>query len=151
MKELIAAALGLALLGGCGEIGAAEIEDAWVRLPAAPGRPGAAYFHLRTAAAPVTIRQVATPAAARTELHESMKGMGGMMSMTPLREVVVPPGASVSFAPGGKHVMLFGVSPALKPGAKVPLTLKLADGETMTVDALVVAPGNPAPKPAGRP
>ena len=151
MKGLIAAALALTLLGGCGEIGDAEVEDVWVRLPAAPGRPGAAYFHLRTGAKPVTLVRVTTPAASRAELHESMKGHHGAMTMTPLKEVALQPGESVTFEPGGKHVMLYDVNPAVKAGSKVPLILHEAGGATWKVDALVVAPGQPAPKPAGRP
>ena len=150
MKGLIAGVLLAAALAGCGEIGDAEIEDAWVRLPAAPGRPGAAYFHLRTGAKPVTLVKVTTPAAVRSELHESMKGHHGAMTMAPLPQVSLQPGESVSFAPGGKHVMLFDVNPALEAGTMVPLTLHVAGDAPRTIDALVVAPGAPAPKPEGR-
>jgi periplasmic copper chaperone A len=151
MKGLIAAALFAAALGGCGEVGDAEVEDAWVRLPAAPGRPGAAYFHLRTGAKPVTIVKVETPAAVRTELHESMASHHGGMTMTPLAQVALQPGESVTFKPGGKHVMLYDVNPQLKAGTKVPLVIHDAGSEPFRVDALVVAPGDPAPKAEGRP
>lgn len=139
-----------ALLTGCGEIGSEEVEDAWVRLPAVAGRPGAAYFHMRTGKDPLTIVKVSTPIALRAEMHESMKGDHGMMSMAPIAQVAVPAASGVDFAPGGKHVMLFDVSPALKVGATAPLMLHLANGDTMTLKAIVVGAGDPAPPQEGR-
>ena len=53
---------------------------------------------------------------------------------------------AVMFEPGGKHVMLFGLDPKVKPGGTVRLDLKLADGSTASVDAKAVgtADGPPA-------
>ena len=145
MMRLIAVMAACAMLGGCGDKAAAGVEGAWLRLPAVPGRPGAAYFHLRAGDRPQTLVAVSTPAAIRAELHESMGGSGGMMSMTPLRQVAVPAGGSIDFAPGGRHVMLFDVSPALKPGATAKLVLKFADGKAIETQAKVVGPGGSAP------
>lgn len=124
-----------------------SVSDAWIRLPAVQGRPGAAYFTLNGGEAGAMLVSVKTPAAVRTELHESMKGHGGMMTMAPLKQVDVAAKASVSFAPGGKHVMLYDVSPALKAGATAKLTLSLVDGKTLETDAKVVGAGDPAPQP----
>jgi hypothetical protein len=158
MKPLIAAALLAATLTACGGTQEAaaglehiEVEDAWVRLPTVPGRPGAAYFHIRTDVAPAALLKVSTPIARRAELHESMKGAGGMMSMTPLKQVTVAADDSLTFAPGGMHAMLFDLNPALKAGGTVPLTLHFASGATRTAKALVVAPGGAAPPSEGRP
>lgn len=147
MRLPMMALAGLALLAGCGKAGSAQVEDAWIRLPAVPGRPGAAYFRLHTAADPKILLTVRTPAAVRSELHESMKTGAGGMSMRALDKVAVPAAGSVAFAPGGRHVMLFDVAPDLKPGATAKLTLAFADGTTMTTDARVVAAGDPAPAP----
>ena len=147
MKQLIGLAVAMAL-AACGESSEAGVEGAWVRLPAAPGRPGAAYFHLRNGATAETLVGVSTPAAIRSELHESMSA-GGAMSMAPVKSVALGAGESVTFAPGGKHVMLYDLSPTLKAGDKVPLTLTFADGETMQTEAMLVAPGQPAPSGAG--
>jgi copper(I)-binding protein len=50
-------------------------------------------------------------------------------------------GAALEFKPGGKHAMLFGLDPALKPGAKVPLTFTFQTAPPVTVRATVHAPG----------
>jgi hypothetical protein len=147
---------GLALLlSGCGEIGDTEVEDAWIRLPAVQGRPGAAYFHIRTGKDAETLLAVATPAAIRSEMHETTRVLGGKtgagaMTMTPLPSLTVPAASSLTFAPGGKHVMLYDVSPALKAGDTAKLALKFADGDTWEGEATVVGAGDPAPSPGSR-
>jgi len=120
-------------------------ERAWVRLPAVEGRPGAAYFTVHGGSAGDTLLRVSTPAAVRTELHETMDHQG-MKSMQPMREAAVPAGGTLAFAPGGKHVMLFDVGPNVKAGANVPLTLAFASGRTIQVQARVLGPGDPAPE-----
>lgn len=120
----------------------ASATSAWIRLPAVSGRPAAAYFTLKGGSTPAVLLSVRTPAAIRTELHETKTGAGGMMSMAPVAQVDLAPGATVEFAPGGKHVMLFDVAPSLKPGEKVPLTLAFADGKSVEVQADVRAAGD---------
>src|SRR3546814_21036826 len=96
-------------------------------------------------AKPQTITGASSPSAERAELHESRK-VGGLMKMSPIPKLTVARGQSVMFEPGGKHVMLFGLDPKVKPGGTVRLDLKLADGSTASVDAKAVgtADGPPA-------
>jgi copper(I)-binding protein len=49
--------------------------------------------------------------------------------MTPITVLNLGPGATVAFEPGGKHVMLFGVSKSLKPGATAKVTLNFSGGK----------------------
>ncbi len=141
----VGAALAL-LLGAC-QPAPPSVEGAWIRLPAVQGRPGAAYFMLNGGEAGAMLVSVKTPAAVRTELHESMKGHGGVMTMVPLKQVDVAAKGTISFAPGGKHVMLYDISPALKAGATAKLTLALVDGKTLETDAKVIGAGDPPPQP----
>ncbi|MEP9361215.1 copper chaperone PCu(A)C [Sphingomonas sp. KR3-1] len=145
--RLISAMTIAAALCACAPKGELTAEGAWVRLPAVAGQPGAAYFALHGGAKPDTLLAVSTPAALRAEMHESMKGDHGMMAMTPLKDVALPAGEKLAFAPGGKHVMLFSIGPAVKPGQKVPLTLSFASGTTLHLEAKVVGAGDPAPLP----
>ena len=115
------------------------VTDAWVRLPAAAGRPGAGYFTVTLPKADA-ITAVSSTAAERIEMHESM-AHGGMMRMEPIARVDLAPGQPTVFAPEGKHLMLYGVDPALKPGGTIPLTFSFADAPSATVDARLVAPG----------
>ena len=58
---------------------------------------------------------------------------------------LAPAGGSVTFAPGGKHVMLFGLKPGIAPGAKVRLHFVFADGKTLDTATQAVAATAPAP------
>lgn len=136
MVMVMAAAVTLA---GC-EQAQLGVEDAWVRLPAVSSRPGAAYFTVKGGADATSLLAVSSPVALRTELHE-MKQEGGMMTMAPIKDVSVPAGATVMFQPGGKHVMLYDISPSVRAGTKVPLRIAFANGKTIEVEAEVRAPG----------
>lgn len=134
------------LIAGCHRQPAAglTVTGAWVRLPAVAGRPGAAYFTVQGGTAGDRLTAVDSPSAERAELHEG--GMkNGMMTMRPLRDVGVPGGGSVVFAPGGNHAMLFGIDPALRSGGTLPLRFRFASGATRTAAAKIVAAGDPAP------
>ncbi len=145
MRLPIVGLMALAMLGGCGAKPSAAVDGAWVRLPAVAGRPGAAYFTLKAGATPLTLLSLKTPAAVRTELHESMAGHSGMMTMTPLPQVDVPADGTVAFAPGGKHAMLFDIDPALKAGGTTRVTLAFADGTTIEAPATIRGAGDAAP------
>jgi hypothetical protein len=60
-------------------------------------------------------------------LHKS-ENVGGTMRMEDVASVEVAPRATLKFAPGGYHLMCMDPSPALKPGARVSVTLEFADG-----------------------
>jgi periplasmic copper chaperone A len=126
------------------ELGA---DQAWVRLPAVSGRPGAAYFVLHGGREGAVLNRVTAPFAARAEMHTEMRdGATSAMSMAPMRDVAVPAGGTVPFAPTGRHVMLFDVAPGLKPGGTAPLTLSFAGGRQLTVQARLVSAGDPPPR-----
>ncbi|HVI99190.1 MAG TPA: copper chaperone PCu(A)C [Sphingomonas sp.] len=133
-----------AALSGCHKQDQIAVTDAWVRLPAVPGRPAAAYFTLHGMSKDSALINVATTVAIRTEMHESMTEHG-MARMAPIKTVPLPADATVAFAPGGKHVMLFEMNPGIKPGATVPLTLTFTGFPRVEVDAVAVAAGAPAP------
>ncbi|MFV0624973.1 copper chaperone PCu(A)C [Sphingomonas sp. ac-8] len=147
--------LALPLLAACSPTDL-EVHDAWVRLPAVPGRPAAGYLTLVGGQTDATLVAVTTPAAARTELHETMKtadaghaampGMAGRASaattMRPLEALPLPAGRTVKLAPGARHLMLFDVDAKVTPGASVPLRLEFADGRTLETQAKAVAAGD---------
>jgi periplasmic copper chaperone A len=134
--------LGVALvLAGCSEAPVERVTDARITLPAAPGRPGAAYFTLHGGERPNLLIEISTPKAIRTELHDTIN-TDGKMSMSAVEGGVdVPAGDEVAFAPGGLHAMLFDISPSVKAGDKMPLTLRYADGRVIEVQADVRSPG----------
>jgi len=119
------------------------VSSATVQLPAVPGRPGAAYFTLRTTNDRTKLVSVGSPGLGRVELHDSMT-MKGMATMAPLSggELVFDPGKPLVFAPGGKHAMIFDMPATLKPGTRIPLTFTLEPAGKVTVWADVRAAGD---------
>jgi copper(I)-binding protein len=97
-------------------------------LNAVKGNPGAAYFTLaNNSVKPVTLAAVHIDGAGRAEMHETSGG-----SMDAFQPSDLAPGASLSFAPGGKHVMAFELDPKLAPGATVEMTLTFTDGDKLS-------------------
>jgi copper(I)-binding protein len=64
-------------------------------------------------------------------LHKS-ETMGGMAHMSDESAIDVPAKGTLSFAPGGYHVMCMSPSAAVKPGGTVTMTLRFGDGTSLT-------------------
>ncbi|HEU0096683.1 MAG TPA: copper chaperone PCu(A)C [Rhizomicrobium sp.] len=107
------------------------VSDAWIRaLP--PSVPSGGYFTLRNGTpAPVTLTTAQSPACGMLMLHKSGSAVG-MTSMDDVSEVIVPPGGTVKFSPGGYHLMCMEAGPAIKPGQHVPVTLNFRGGAKVT-------------------
>jgi copper(I)-binding protein len=131
----------LLAVAGCAQQPDSAVSDGMVRLPAVEGSPGAAYFTLHGGDAGRTLVTVESPDAGRAEMHD-MTMTNGMMKMAPLTQgVVIPKNGTVTFAPGGKHVMLFGMKAGLKPGDPILLNFTFANGETAQLMAEAESPG----------
>ncbi len=139
-KPLLYAAV--LMLGACAPAQPeAPVSELDIRLPAVAGNPGVAYFTLSGGSDGRTLVSVSSPDAARAEMHD-MTMKNGMMSMAQIKGgLLVPAKSEVRFAPGGKHVMLFGMKPSLKKGAPVTLSFTFANGETITLSTPAGAPG----------
>lgn len=144
---LLAATAAILLLSGCNEAPRTpqvSVENAWVRLPAVKGRPGAAYFTLGNEGAEDRLVSVTSAKAERVELHDSVM-KDGMMAMGPLEEATIAPGEKLAFAPGGKHAMLFGIAADAEAGGTIPLTFTFEAAPAVTVEAQLVAAGGEEP------
>lgn len=113
-------------------LAAPQVSGAWSR-PAAAGTTGAGFMTLtnpgKTADALVAVE---SPLARKVEMHRSVM-RAGVSSMQKLERVDLPPGARVTFAPGGNHLMLLGLTRALKTGETAPATLVFASGARVKV------------------
>lgn len=152
MRAINPIILAAATLASCQQPAATKVDQAWVRLAAAPGRPAGGYFTLTGGATDRTLIGVTSTAAGRIELHETMAMSGGhashgAMTMRPVGQVAVPAGGTIVFAPGGKHLMLYDVKPGVKSGTTLPLEFRFADGRALTVAAQVITAGDPPPRP----
>ncbi|MEY4720536.1 MAG: hypothetical protein RIQ46_261 [Pseudomonadota bacterium] len=106
-------------------------------LPAVKGNPAAAYFDLANkGTAADTLAGVFIEGAETAEMHETTPdGMG------PVDKLEVAPGQSVSFAPGGKHVMAFKLADTVQAGGTVEMTLTFADGDKISAPLKVEPAG----------
>lgn len=133
-----------AAISSCTRAPVLNVVDARVRLSATPKGPAAAYFTVKGGPAEDRLMSVSSPMVIRTELHETIRGGGAMMSMKPIMGgQVIPAGGAVSFAPGGKHAMLFNVNPVIQPPRTLQLTFTFASGSRILADAVVRRAGDP--------
>ena len=104
-------------------------NNAWVRATMPGQKVGAAYLDLQSTVDTTLIR-VESPVAESVELH-SMTMNNGVMEMRMLDRMALPAAKTVKLAPGGNHLMLFGLKQPLQKGTQVPLTLhfRYADGK----------------------
>jgi periplasmic copper chaperone A len=130
------AALALVSSIGLAQSQSLVAQNAWVR--ATPGTDmAAAYLTLRNVSAnTVTVTGVQSPIAGHAMIHET-NVQGGLSRMRPREQLVVPPGSTLKFEPGGLHVMLHGLKQPLTVGQTVPLVITLAGGNTVQVTASV--------------
>ena len=70
-------------------------------------------------------------------LHQS-KEESGVEKMLSVKSVSVPPHGTIRFTPGGYHLMC--MSPSMKVGATVSITLKFADGQSVAAQFPVICP-----------
>ena len=138
--------LAMSLVGGTRAFGAASphVMDVVVRLPAVSGRPAAGFFLAHGTANADALVGVASPKAQRIELH-SVKEENGVMRMRAEPSFALPAKGELKFAPGGSHLMIFGLAHDVKPGDRLPMVFSFKSGARVAVNADVVATGA-APK-----
>jgi periplasmic copper chaperone A len=87
----------------------------------------------------------------KVEVHEMSMGDGGVMTMRHLEDgLTVPPGKTVTLAPGGIHLMLLDLKTPLRQGQPVAITLDFEKAGPVKVvfDVLGVGAQGPAGAPA---
>ena len=141
-----AALLGLALAWQQASAGEGlKVEQLWARASLAGVRNGIVFGRLvDEGSATLELVSATTPVADHVEFHEHSM-TAGVMTMRSLDSIKVDPGQTVTLQPGGMHMMLIDLKRPLTPGESFPLTLKLADGDSMTVAVSVLGPTAAAP------
>ena len=115
------------------------IEKPWMRL-IIKARPAAGYFTLKNNTdTPVTLTGASSIACGMLMLHES-KEVNGVDKMLPVKSLAVPAHGTLTFSPGRYHLMCMSPQSTMAIGHTVQVTLKFADGKTMTADFPVKGP-----------
>lgn len=133
---LLAAALSAGSIAAAGEV---QVLAAWAR--ATPGPTAAVYLDLlNNAPEPDRLVGASSPLAQRIEFHEHGES-AGVMTMAAVPDIPLPSGETVRLAPGGRHLMLFGLAQPLRPGQRLALTLVFERAGTLTVETLTGSAG----------
>ena len=118
-----------------------SVSNARLVLPTVPGNPGALYFDiLNTADDPAELRTIEVQGAGAAMMHDSIM-QAGKMTMQATGPLSLAKGQQVSFAPGGKHVMVMQIDPALKSPGRTEVTMTFAGGDKISVEAAIEPPG----------
>jgi len=114
-----------------------SVTDPWARASILASRPGAAYLTLESDIAD-RLLALETPAAGHVMLHDTVTDTNGVSRMNHIEALDLIPGTPVTFAPGGMHLMLMGLTRKLEEGSTFPLTLSFENAGEITVDVQVL-------------
>jgi periplasmic copper chaperone A len=131
----------LALVAACSSsAGSLKTADAWAR-PGSSGAETAAYLTItNSGSAADSLLSASSPSAASVELHETSMDTSGMTGMHPIDKVEIPAGGSVTLEPGGKHLMVMGLTKDLAVGDALEVDLVFQNAGTVKVQAEVKQP-----------
>lgn len=149
-----ALALAAAALASCGSEAPVEeaapegipgltVTEAKMVLNAVKGNPAAVYFKLKYEGdRGLAIRKAAVEGAESAMLHVYAPNAYGEREMMEALPITLSKGTDLTFEPGGQHIMAMGLSPDIKPGDKVNVTLTVSGGGSTTFAADVKAAGD---------
>lgn len=123
-------------------LGNIVVEQAWARLGSSASKTCAVYLTIHNKSnTDDFLLAVSSTASLTTAIHETqvqdgiarMEPLPGGLNMTSHEEVVM--------RPGGIHIMLSGLSRAVKPGSMLPVTMVFRDAGTLDFEVTVLALG----------
>lgn len=157
MKRTIwtAAALALAAVGpvACGEAPeeaptgpeapeGIAVSNGRLMLPPVAGNPGAVYFDVaNSGASNKMIRAVSVEGAGSAVMHQ-MGTWNNQPSMDEIIQIAVPAGETLTFEPGGLHVMANDLADTVTAGGQAEVTLTFVGGDKVSFPADVRAAGD---------
>ncbi|HKK02499.1 MAG TPA: copper chaperone PCu(A)C [Gammaproteobacteria bacterium] len=118
------------------------VTDAWVRRVPPAARMTAGYLRIHNPGPePVAIIGAGSPFFGSVEMHGTIT-VDGMSRMREHERLEVPAGETLSFEPGGLHLMLMQAREAIPASGEIPFTLLLEDGRSIDFSASVGQPGS---------
>ena len=113
------------------------VSNAWTAPNPEIGSTAAVYLEIANSGDGAdSLMGAETPAADKTELHESRMD-GDIMRMERLDSLEVPAGGHADFAPGHRHIMLIGLKQKLAEGGRFPLTLLFVHSGRVVIEVSV--------------
>ncbi len=133
---LVIAMIGLRVTGSAPAAADVSLASAFATVTP-DGSMASVYVSLKNAGGPDDLVGVSSSEADEATLHNTESGDGYSL-MTHEADYEIPGDATISFQPGGAHVMLEGLHGQVIPGDTVPLTLSFASSPPIEVAAKVV-------------
>jgi copper(I)-binding protein len=135
---LIATALFLTTAMAAADPAAIVVDHAHARATVPGQTTGAAYIDIENRGKlDDKLLKVSSPIAQSAEVH-SMVMDGSIMRMREVPQIDLKPAAKVSMAASeGLHIMLIGLKQPLRPGQKIPLSLRFEKAGKIEIDAVV--------------
>lgn len=117
-------------------------EDPWVREPPPGMSMLAGYMILHNpSSTEMTLTGASSPDFAAVEFHNSVME-DGISRMREETSLVLGAGEALSFAPGGRHMMLIAPDRELSTGDNVLIVLSFSDGSELHITAPVRSGGH---------
>lgn len=125
-----------------GDGGTVHVQDATIDWPANPTKAAVRMVVANDTGTDDRLVSVSSPVAEQTTIHRTETDAAGRSTMTEQEDLPVPARSEVTFAPGGLHVMLTGITRDLQVGDEVDLTLTFEHAGRVDATAEVVEPGS---------
>jgi periplasmic copper chaperone A len=117
-----------------------EVSGAYMQTTI-PSRPAAGYLTLKNNGdVDRVLVEASSPGCESIMMHKS-ELVDGMAKMLMADSIPVPAHQSVTFAPGGFHLMCLSPAESMKPGISVPVTLTFEGGISLTSNFAVRSAG----------
>jgi len=131
IAAIVVLAAALPMIAGEGGV---MVADPYARETPPNAKVGGAYMTIMNHGPATRLTGARSDAAKMVQIHDHTVDAAGVMRMRQV-EGGVPLGMheTVTFAPGGLHVMLMGLDEPLRKGETVDMTLEFEDGSTLDV------------------
>ena len=113
-----------------------SVENPWARPTPPSAKLGAGYLTVVSSGAADRLVGAASPAAARVEMHVTLRD-GEVMRMREVKAFDLPAKGRLELKPAGAHLMFVDLKRPFKQGDKVPVTLKFEKAGEVKIDLLV--------------
>lgn len=118
-------------------VGAITVSHAWARATPLGAKTGVIYLILaNVGSSDDQLVGAVTPVAESAQVHSSMND-GGVMKMSEVVNLDLPPGGTVALEPSATHLMLVNLTRRLTEGDRFPLMLTFQNAGKIEVEVLV--------------
>jgi len=122
------------------------IETAWARASIGTMRPAAAYLTIKNSGkASDVLLSIKTEVAGVAEVHKTIM-KDNVSKMGPVGPLPINAGDTITFVPGGLHIMMMMLKKTLKKGETLPMTLIFEKAGQVNITVPILNVGSSGPK-----